>query len=97
VNGIQGNNFTDAWANFTRDSQLSHATYSITILDNSTGSEMFLWNKEVGVAPASTLKTVTSAAALHYLGPNYQYETLLQYSGILNDHGVLDSYIHIVG
>ncbi|CAF1136563.1 unnamed protein product [Rotaria sordida] len=38
-----------------------------------------------------------SAAAFHYLGPDYQYETLLQYSGILDDYGDLDGYIYIVG
>ncbi len=97
VNIVQGSNFSVAWANFSSDPQLSHATYSITILDNSTGTEVFSSNKNVGLAPASTLKTVAGAAALHYLGPNYQYETQLQYSGILDDYGNLDGYIYIVG
>ncbi|CAF3329387.1 unnamed protein product [Rotaria sp. Silwood2] len=93
----QTNNFTIAWTNFTSDPQLSHATYSISVLDNITGAVFFAANKEVGLAPASTLKTITGAAAFHYLGLNYQYETLLQYSGTLDDYGDLDGYIYIVG
>ncbi len=90
-------NFSIAWTNFTKDPQLSHATYSITILDNSTGNIIFSFNKDVGLAPASTLKTVTGSAAFHYLGTDYRYKTLLQYSGTINPFGVLDGYIYIVG
>ena len=90
-------NFSIAWENFTRDPQLSHATYSLTILNNSTGAIIFSFNKDVGLAPASTLKTVTGSAALHYLGIDYRYRTLLQYSGTINASGVLDGYIYIVG
>ena len=69
----------------------------MTILDNSTGETIFSFNTDVGVAPASTMKTVTAAAAFHHLGPDYRYKTLLQYSGTIDTHGVLDGYIYIVG
>ncbi len=94
---VGDSNFSIAWENFTQDPQLSHATYSLTILDNSTGTIIFSFNKDVGLAPASTLKTVTGSAALHYLGTDYRYKTLLQYSGTINASGVLDGYIYIVG
>ena len=86
-----------AWNNFTRDSQLSHATFSITILDNVTGDIDFAFNEDVGLSPASTMKTVTGAAAFHYLGTDYRYKTLLQYSGSILPDGLLDGYIYIVG
>ena len=89
--------FSAAWTNFTRDRQLSHATYSITVLDGSTGESVFDFNRNVGMSPASTMKTVTGAAALHYLGADYRYETLLQYSGSIDTSGVLNGYIYIVG
>jgi D-alanyl-D-alanine carboxypeptidase/D-alanyl-D-alanine-endopeptidase (penicillin-binding protein 4) len=67
-------------------------------LDSRTGSILFEHAKDVGLAPASTLKTITAAAALHYLGPDYTYETLLQYSGKIDTTtGFLDGYIYIVG
>ncbi|CAF1104644.1 unnamed protein product [Didymodactylos carnosus] len=79
------------------DSQLSHASYSLTVLNSVTGDILFEQNKDVGLSPASTLKTITAAAALHYLGKDFIYRTLLQYSGNLDDHGFLDGYIYIVG
>lgn len=90
-------NFSAAWTSFERDSQLSHATFSLTVLDNATGNITFAFNKDAGLAPASTLKTVTGAAALHYLGTDYRYKTLLQYSGKVNAFGILNGYIYIVG
>ena len=89
--------FSPAWTNFTRDPQLSHATYSITILDNSTGNTLFAFNENVGLSPASTMKTVTGAAAFHYLGADYRYRTLLQYSGAILMDGLLDGHIYING
>jgi D-alanyl-D-alanine carboxypeptidase/D-alanyl-D-alanine-endopeptidase (penicillin-binding protein 4) len=90
-------NFSTIWANFTQDPQLSHAIYSFTILDNSTGNIIFSFNKDLGLAPASTMKVVTGAAAFHYLGTDYRYKTLLQYSGNINALGILNGYIYIVG
>jgi D-alanyl-D-alanine carboxypeptidase len=43
------------------------------------------------------MKTVTGSAAFHYLGTDYQYKTLLQYSGTINGSGILDGYIYIMG
>ena len=94
---IQVKDFPSLWSNLTNDSQLSHATYSISIRENSTGNLIFASNKDLGLAPASNLQMITSTAALHYLGPDYQYKTLLQYSGILDDYGDLDGYIYIQG
>jgi D-alanyl-D-alanine carboxypeptidase/D-alanyl-D-alanine-endopeptidase (penicillin-binding protein 4) len=95
---IYSGNFSKAWQQFTQDPHVAHASYSITILDSQTGSILFEHAKDVGLLPASTMKTITAAAALHYLGPSYTYETLLQYSGEIDaTTGFLDGYIYIVG
>ncbi|CAF3461320.1 unnamed protein product [Rotaria socialis] len=91
-------NFSNAWQKFIQDPHVAHAVYSMTILDGRTGSILFEHAKDVGLPPASSLKTITAAAALHYLGANYTYETLLQYSGKIDTvTGFLDGYIYIVG
>lgn len=70
----------------------------MTILDSRTGSILFEHGKDVGLIPASTMKTITAAAALHYLGGDYIYQTVLQYSGQIDTNtGFLDGYIYIVG
>ena len=70
----------------------------MTILDSQTGSILFEYAKDTGLQPASSLKTITAAAALHHLGTDYSYETLLQYSGQINTvTGFLDGYIYVTG
>jgi D-alanyl-D-alanine carboxypeptidase len=91
-------NFSDAWKQFIQDPHVGHASYSMTILDSQTGSILFEHDKDVGLPPASSHKTITAAAALHYLGPDYTYETILQYSGEIDTTtGFLDGYVYIVG
>ena len=70
----------------------------MTVLDSQIGSILFEYAKDTGLSPASSLKTITAAAALHYLGIDYTYETLLQYSGQINAvTGFLDGYIYVTG
>ena len=91
-------NFSKAWNKFIDDPHLAHASYSMTILDDRTSSILFEHAKDLGLPPASSLKTITAAAAVHYLGQNFTYETVLQYSGNIEPAtGFLDGYISIVG
>jgi len=50
-------------------------TFSGVVVNASTKEVLFDRNSTVGVAPASTLKLFTAAAALQTLGPNYVVET----------------------
>jgi D-alanyl-D-alanine carboxypeptidase len=94
---VENRAFASAWTTFINDDQLAHATYSITVLNETDGRLIFGHNTNVGLSPASTMKTVTGAAAFHYLGENYRYRTLLQYSGAINASGFLDGFIYLVG
>jgi len=70
-----------AYSKFTADEQLKYATTSLTVLKSETGKVVFSANGQTGLAPASTLKTITSATALAILGEDYQFETKISYSG----------------
>ena len=90
--------FSKAWQDWMKDPSLAHASYSMTILDSRTGAILFEHGKDVGLPPASSMKTITAAAALHYLGEDFTYQTLLQYSGEIDrSTGFLDGYIYVVG
>jgi len=54
-------------------------------------------NSQKSLAPASGLKLFTSAAALDYLGPDYQFETRIYYLGKLAQNGILDGNVYIRG
>ena len=55
--------------NFTADPGLSSSTIGIKVTDLNTEEGLVSENCDLLMAPASTLKLVTSAAALELLGP----------------------------
>jgi D-alanyl-D-alanine carboxypeptidase/D-alanyl-D-alanine-endopeptidase (penicillin-binding protein 4) len=67
------------------DSQLEHAIFSLYVVDSKTGKVIFDKNSQVGLAPASCLKVVTSAAAFELLGKDYRYKTDIAYDGNIED------------
>lgn len=81
---------------FTKDSQLKYATTSLIVTDKVTGKVLFAHNENVGLAPASTLKTVTSATALAILGEDYRFKTEILYTGNLSG-GILNGNILVKG
>lgn len=63
-----------------QDPQFEHAIISFCVVDSKTGNKIFGKNEQVGLAPASCQKIVTSAAALDILGRDYSYVTDIAYS-----------------
>ncbi|MBC7916137.1 MAG: D-alanyl-D-alanine carboxypeptidase, partial [Pyrinomonadaceae bacterium] len=70
-----------AYSNFERDPQLKFGLSSLTVLNAKTGEVVFSKNGNIGLAPASTLKAITSISAYHILGENFTWETTLGYTG----------------
>ncbi|MES2279510.1 MAG: D-alanyl-D-alanine carboxypeptidase/D-alanyl-D-alanine-endopeptidase [Bacteroidota bacterium] len=66
-----------AFGRLQQDSQSRYASASLTVLDAKTGEVLFAANPDMGLAPASTLKTVTSATAMSLLGPDYRFKTTI--------------------
>jgi serine-type D-Ala-D-Ala carboxypeptidase/endopeptidase (penicillin-binding protein 4) len=70
-----------AYQQFEVDSQLTHATSSLYVINAKTGKVVFEKNSQVGLAPASTQKIFTAITAFDLLGSNYTYQTLLYLNG----------------
>jgi D-alanyl-D-alanine carboxypeptidase/D-alanyl-D-alanine-endopeptidase (penicillin-binding protein 4) len=49
--------------------------YSIHIVEPNSGTVIFSHNARKAMLPASNMKVVTTAAALRYLGPDFEYKT----------------------
>ena len=64
-----------AFQQFESDSQLKHAISSLYVIDAATGQVVFDKNSQVGLAPASTQKIITSVTAFELLGKEYRYKT----------------------
>ncbi len=79
------------------DSQCRYASISLTVLDAKTGEQVFAANPNMGLATASTLKTITSITAFNLLGKDFQYETRFGYSGSISADGTLNGDVIIKG
>lgn len=85
-----------AFQQFEDDTQLKHAISSLYVLDAKTGKVVFDENSQIGLAPASTQKIITSVTAFELLGKEYRYKTEFSYTGELRD-SLLIGEIYIKG
>ncbi len=79
------------------DSQCKYASVSLTVLDAETGETVFTANPNMGLATASTLKTITSITAFNILGKDFRYQTQFGYTGLIAADGTLNGDIIIKG
>lgn len=86
-----------AFRAFESQESLANGIASLIVLNAETGQVVFAKNEKIGLAPASTLKTITSTAAYHILGANYTFETTLFYSGEIDANGILKGDIVVQG
>lgn len=69
----------------------AHLSFSLMRCDRQ---EFIIKENTKVLSPASNLKLVTTATALNLLGPDFRYETVVEYEGILrNDTLIGDIYI----
>ena len=60
---------------YKKDKDLQHATYSYCVIDAATGKTIKEYNSELALIPASTMKIITTSAALGILGKDFTYKT----------------------
>ncbi len=70
-----------AYAQFAQDPQLKHASSSLYVIDAKTGKVVFEKNAQLGLAPASTQKIITSVTAFELLGKDFVFKTALYLNG----------------
>src|ERR1051325_6780021 len=81
-----------------KDPDLLHGIFGVYVLDVKKDSVLFDYNGGIGLVPASSQKTLTTAAALCLLGEDYKFETKIEYDGVLDSaKGVLKGNIYIHG
>ena len=91
----QLNSVLEEWKN---DKDLKNASIGFCVINAGTSEQVAEYNSRQLLVPASTLKIVTTSAALNLLGPNYRYETRIYYSGDYNKtSGVLNGDLIIAG
>lgn len=81
---------------FEADAQMKYAIFSLYVVDVKTGKPVYEHNRNVGLAPASTQKLFTSAAAFELLGQGYRYKTEIGYTGKI-EKGILKGDLYVNG
>lgn len=74
-----------------------HAIMSIYAVQSDTGEVLMDSNSDLSLMPASCMKIVTTAAALHLLGEDYRFETHLEYDGVIDQNKTLRGNLYIRG
>lgn len=73
-----------------------HATWGALVVSLTRGDTLLSWRADRRFVPASTAKLFTTAAALHYLGPEFRFFTVLFSSGPVRD-GTLSGDLVLYG
>ncbi|MCK5876980.1 MAG: D-alanyl-D-alanine carboxypeptidase/D-alanyl-D-alanine-endopeptidase [Candidatus Marithrix sp.] len=63
---------------------LTDAQTSVSIVAIPSEKNIYSYNTLTPLLPASVMKIVTTAAALHYLGPEYRFKTVVLHNGKRN-------------
>lgn len=85
----------EEWKN---DKDLKHASIGYCVMNAASSEIISEYNSHQLLVPASTLKIVSTSAALNLLGANYRYETRIYFTGDYNKStGVLNGDLIIAG
>ena len=76
---------------------LKKASFSALVIDQESGEVVFENDRDLKLMPASNTKLFTTATALSLLGPDYRFETPLAISGDVDEEGVLDGDVYLLG
>lgn len=60
---------------YKKDKELTHASYGFCVMEAASGKIIKEYNSEQALVPASTMKIITTSAALGILGKDYTYKT----------------------
>lgn len=81
-----------------KDKFLRNAGIGFCVINLKNSELISEYNSHLSLIPASTLKIVTTSAAIGLLGSNFRYETTIMNTGTLNiKTGILDGDLIIIG
>ena len=86
-----------ALAPVAQDPIFSTAAVSVQVVNVRTGEEVYAWGDDRALAPASTMKLLTTAVALRTLGPDFRFPTWILHDGELGADGVLTGNLYVKG
>ena len=84
--------------NLNKDIALTHGCWGLTVIDLDSGKVIASNDPDRSMIPASTMKILTTGAAMGLLGSEYRYTTFIEYDGVYDiAEGVVHGNIYIRG
>lgn len=87
----------EAFRAVVEDPDFRYANFAIQVVNARTGDEVWAWDADELLAPASVTKVVTTAAGLKRLGAGWRFHTWVMTDGEINKDGVLEGNLYIKG
>lgn len=91
------NKLERAFREFSSRPEFAGAALGFCLLDENGAPLFTLPLAETALCPASSLKILTTGAALNLLGPDFRFETVLAGTAPLNPDGTLEGDLILVG
>lgn len=79
------------------DPALKNASISFYVYDTDNNEEVVAHNADQSLVTASTMKVITTATALEFLGSWHRFETKLSYDGVIDTNCTLHGNLYIEG
>lgn len=79
------------------DPVLRNANWGFVVFDPKTKKIVSSYNENASLIPASTTKLLTTDTAMGLLGEKFRWVTQLEYSGNIDEAGVLEGNLYVVG
>jgi D-alanyl-D-alanine carboxypeptidase/D-alanyl-D-alanine-endopeptidase (penicillin-binding protein 4) len=83
--------------NMLEEPALKGASFGFYVSPLEKDSSIVAYMPDISLATASTLKAITTASALNILGKDFRFETNLAYSGEIDNEGVLNGNLYLIG
>lgn len=93
----QNNTIGEYVNKMVEDPEVETATFAISVYNISKGQQIYDYNANKSMIPASIVKIVTTSVGFDKLGKNFRFKTSLGYSGEVDKRGVLQGNVYIVG
>ena len=79
------------------DPVMKNANWGFVVYDPKNKRVINSYNEKASLIPASTTKLLTTETAISILGKDFQWTTQLEYSGEIDENGVLNGNLYIIG
>lgn len=79
------------------DPVLRNASWGFVVYDPKTKKVISSYNENAPLIPASTTKLLTTETAMNLLGDKFRWTTQLEYSGEIDENGILNGNLYVVG